>query len=125
MSRGAAFADYDRDGRVDVLVGNWKDAPDLLRNETTPVGHWLRLRLRGRRCNRSAIGARVTVTAGGRKQLQEVTSGGSYCSQNELTLTFGLGDAARAEAVEVRWPGGGVSRWTHLTGNTERELRQE
>jgi hypothetical protein len=124
VGRGAAFADYNRDGRVDVLAGNWKDVPDLLRNESTPTGRWLRLRLEGRRCNRSAIGARVSVTAGGRTQVQEVTSGGSYCSQSELTLTFGLGAARTAERVEVRWPGGGVSHWERLSGDSEHVLRQ-
>jgi hypothetical protein len=66
----------------------------------------------------------VTVTAGGRAQVQEVTSGGSYCSQSDLALTFGLGEAQVAERVEVRWPGGGVSRWENLAGDREHALRQ-
>lgn len=124
VSRGAAFADFDGDGRVDVLVANWRDEPDLLRNVTRQHGHWLRLALEGTRCNRSAIGARVEVTAGGRTQVQEVRSGGSYCSQSELALTYGLGAAPQAERVRVRWPGGGVQEWTGLAADQTHTLKQ-
>ena len=125
VSRGAAFADFDGDGRVDVLVSNWRDEPDLLRNVTNPHGHWLRLALEGTRCNRSAIGARVEVMSGGRTQVQEVRSGGSYCSQSELTLTFGLGNAPSVERVRVHWPGGGTQEWSGLSVDRLHHLRQQ
>lgn len=117
VRRGAAFADIDGDGDVDVLVSNWRGEPDLLRNDFRPGRdgrHWLRLLLEGRRCNRAAIGARVEVRCGGRVEVQEVRSGGSYCSQSELALRFGLGDAARVDQVRVRWPGGAVERWSNV-----------
>ena len=106
VHRGAAFADFDNDGRTDVLVANWRGEPDLLRNTGTYAGRYLTLRLQGRRGNRDAIGARVTVSAGGARQVREVRSGGSYCSQGDLRITFGLGEHSGADEVTVRWPGG-------------------
>jgi hypothetical protein len=106
VHRGAAFGDVDNDGRIDVLVANWRDTPDLLRNTGEYGGHYLTLTLKGRGSNRDAVGARVIVTTGSRKQVQEVHAGGSYCSQDDLRLTFGLGGQPSADAVEVRWPDG-------------------
>jgi enediyne biosynthesis protein E4 len=108
VQRGAAFGDFDNDGRVDALIANWRGEPDLLRNVSPGDNRYLTVRLVGTRSNRDAIGARVTVVAGGRTQVREVRSGGSYCSQNDLRLTFGLGAAELAETVTVRWPGGGT-----------------
>jgi hypothetical protein len=105
--RGAAFGDYDNDGDVDVVVNNVHDAPDLFRVETDPANHWLTVKLVGTRSNRSAIGARVRCTAGGMTQVAEVRGGGSYISQNDLRVHFGLGRAAGVERLEVRWPDGG------------------
>jgi len=112
-SRGAAFGDIDGDGDVDIVVNNSRERPSLLINECTQRRSWVRLELRGRR-NRFAIGARVRVTANGVTWIADVQSGGSYCSQNDLGLHFGLGDAARVERVEVRWPEGGVSMFADL-----------
>jgi hypothetical protein len=106
VHRGAAFADFDHDGRLDVLISNWRDEPDLMRNVGEYGKHYLTLKLRGTRANRDGIGARVTVTAGGREQVREVYSGGSYCSQSDMPLLFGLGEATVADTVTVRWPGG-------------------
>ena len=78
----------------------------ILRNTSTDKNHWLTLRLTGRHNNRLAIGARVKVSAGGVQQVGEVRSGGSYLSQNDLRLHFGLGGATKVEKVEVRWPSG-------------------
>jgi enediyne biosynthesis protein E4 len=77
----------------------------LLKNNG-PHGHYLNLSLTGTKSNRSAIGARATVTVGGRKMIDEVMSGGSYYSQNSFTLHFGLGSCTRVDRVEIRWPSG-------------------
>lgn len=125
VSRGVAFGDYDGDGGPDVLVNNWRGEPDLLRNDVRDRGHWLRLTLVGSKCNRSAIGARVEVTSGGRTQVQEVRSGGSYCSQSEFALTFGLGVSLVAEMVRIHWPGGGTDTWDRLPAGRAHTLRQQ
>jgi enediyne biosynthesis protein E4 len=104
-SRGAAFGDYDNDGRIDIFVTNINDRPTLLHNESTG-GHWATFRLIGTKSNRDAIGARVIVTAGGRRQVVEVRSGGSYMSHNDLRAHVGLGESIRLDRVEIRWPSG-------------------
>jgi hypothetical protein len=104
-SHGVAAADFDNDGRVEILVNNSHDAPSLLKN-SGDHGRWISLKLVGTKSNRDAIGARVTVSAGGHNQLQEVRSGGGYISQSDFRLHFGLGKAAKAETVEVNWPSG-------------------
>jgi enediyne biosynthesis protein E4 len=124
VSRGVAFGDYNGDGAPDILVNNWRGAPDLLRNDFPNRGHWLRLALAGTRCNRSAIGARVEVTVSGRSQVQTVQSGGSYCSQSDLVLTFGLGQASPAGMVRVVWPGGGIDTWEGLPAGRAHSVRE-
>jgi enediyne biosynthesis protein E4 len=112
--RGAAFGDYDNDGDVDVLVNNVHDTPDLFRLESPPAHHWVVLKLAGTRSNRSAIGARVRSRAGGVVQWQEVRGGGSYASQNDLRVHFGLGAASVVERLWVRWPNGLEEEWAGL-----------
>jgi enediyne biosynthesis protein E4 len=109
--RGAAFADLDNDGDTDIVVNNMHDRPDLYRLDSGTSRHWVAVKLAGVRSNRSAIGARVRVTAGGAVQVREVRGGGSYYSQNDLRLQFGLGDASTIERIEVRWPNGLEERW--------------
>jgi len=104
-SHGVAAADFDNDGAVEILVNNSHDPPSLLKNNGEH-GRWLSLKLVGTKSNRDAIGARVTVSAEGHQQLQEVRSGGGYISQSDFRLHFGLGKATRAETVEVKWPSG-------------------
>ncbi len=104
-SHGVAAADFDNDGAVEILVNNSHDAPSLLKNYGEH-GSWISLKLAGTKSNRAAIGARVTVSAGGHQQLQEVRSGGGYISQSDFRLHFGLGKATHAETVEVKWPSG-------------------
>jgi hypothetical protein len=116
-ARGAAFADYDNDGVIEVVVNNQNEPPSLLKQSMTPPGHWISLRLAGTRSNRSALGARVRVTAGGRTQSDEVRSGGSYLSQNDLRLHFGLGAAAKIERIEVDWPSGVKQTLRDLTAD--------
>jgi hypothetical protein len=105
-SRGAAFGDYDNDGTVKVLINHQNEGPSLLRPTARQANHWITLRLEGVQANRSAIGARVKVTAGSLTQTDEVRSGGSYLSQNDLRLHFGLGAAAKVDRIEITWPGG-------------------
>jgi hypothetical protein len=108
LHRGAVFADFDRDGRIDVAVSALNAPLELWWNRTpqeSPARHWLQLRLAGRSSNRSAIGALVQCRAGGRTQSRTVTSSVGYASSSDLTLHFGLADATRA-VVEIRWPSG-------------------
>src|SRR5579883_2288074 len=104
-ARGAAFGDFDNDGDIDVLVNCVNDVPQLLRCDSTLKNNWIKVKLIGVHSNRSAIGARVRCRAGGHTQMQEVRSGGSYLSQSDMRLHFGLGDAKEC-ALEIRWPGG-------------------
>jgi hypothetical protein len=111
VSRGAAYADIDQDGDLDLAVSANGGPAVLFRNDGGNRNGWLRVRLQGTKSNRDGIGARVTVTLpGGAKQWGVVKSGSSYCSQSELPLTFGLGSAKGVEALEVAWPSGQVDR---------------
>jgi len=87
---------------------NMNEPPSLLRNDYAGGNHWLEVRLEGTASNRYAIGATVRLTAGGHVQAQAVLSQSSYYSHDDLRLHFGLGAAERADAIEVRWPNGGV-----------------
>jgi tetratricopeptide (TPR) repeat protein len=106
--RGAAFGDYDNDGDVDAVLTALDESLLLLENTSQPGGHWLGVALVGGRSNRDGVGARVTVQAGGRSWMRERTGGGSFLSADDPRLHFGLGGSARAERIEVRWPGGAV-----------------
>ena len=104
-SRGAAFGDIFHSGQIDVVINNLNDSPTLLRNNAPTSNSWLLIKLVGTRTNRSAIGARVTVEAEDGRQIQEVRSGGSFCSQSDLRLHFGLGRARQASRVIINWLG--------------------
>jgi enediyne biosynthesis protein E4 len=106
-ARGAAFADYDNDGALEVLINNQNEPPTLLHQSGMNGNHSITLKLEGVKSNRSGIGARVRVTAGALVQTDEVRSGGGYLSQSDLRLHFGLGAAAKVDKIEVTWPGGG------------------
>ena len=103
-SRGAAFGDYDNDGDIDALVLNLGDLPSLLRNDGGNKQNWIKLKLIGTKCNRTAIGARVRVVVGNHSQIDEVRSGSSVMSQSDLRLHFGLGKAQTVDLIEVKWP---------------------
>jgi hypothetical protein len=106
--RGAAFGDIANNGNIDIVVLNVGEPPSLLFNTNKIANHRVIFRLVGTKSNRAAIGARVTIHAGGMTQFDEVRGGGSYLSQNDLRLHFGLGSATRIDSVEVRWPSGKV-----------------
>jgi len=152
--RGTAFGDYDSDGDVDVLVTALDDPVLLLRNETHRRGHFLEIRLEGaarpagatptpgetpqagpapgavgawpafRPSNRDGVGARVTITAGGRRIVRERKGGGSYLSASDPRLHFGLGEAAVADLVEVRWPSGLTELWRDVPADRLLVLRE-
>jgi hypothetical protein len=105
--RGVAFADFDNDGYVDVIVANNGDPPTLLRNSGKHENHFVNFKLVGTKSNRDALGARIRVTAGKISQIREIAGGGSYLSQSDLRANFGLGDGVVVSTVEVTWPSGG------------------
>lgn len=132
VSRGAAWGDYDSDGDQDFAVANNNQPAALLRNDGGNQGHWIGLKLVGaagtgpgkKRDNRDAIGARVEVRAGGRRQVDEVRSGSSYLSQSDLQLHFGLGGATQVDQVEIRWPSGDIQRLANLPADQVVLVRQ-
>jgi hypothetical protein len=103
-SRGAAMGDYDNDGGIDILINNMNELPSLLHNAGGNKQNWIKVKLLGTKCNRSAIGARVRVVIGKHAQIDEVHSGGSVMSQSDLRLHFGLGHAETVDLIEVKWP---------------------
>jgi hypothetical protein len=104
--RGLAVGDYDNDGDLDLAIVNMNDRVSLLRNDGGNRNRYLNVRLVGTKSNRSAIGARVTVTAGGRTQVGEVRSGSTFMSQSDLRLHFGLDQSQVVERLEIEWPSG-------------------
>jgi hypothetical protein len=118
VGRGAAYADIDRDGDLDLLISTNNGPAYLLRNDGGNRNNVLRVRTVGTKSNRDGIGAKVTLTlASGAHPWRLVHTGSSYCSQSELTLTFGLGDLAQADKVEVVWPSGQVDRLGPVAAN--------
>jgi len=125
-SRGAAFGDYDNDGDVDVLVLNMNDRPSLLRNDGGSRQNWIKIKLVGTKCNRTAIGARVRVLTGSHAQMDEVHSGTSVMSQSDLRLHFGLGRAESVDLIEVKWPTTQkVERFTNVKANQIITIRED
>ena len=123
VGRGAAYGDYDRDGDLDLLVSNsgvisrngraW-----LLRNDANHKNNYLRIKTKGIVSNRDGIGTKVIISTAGVQQRQMVHTGSSYCSQSEMILTFGLGQAEVVDWLEVIWPSSTIDKYTHITANT-------
>ena len=116
-SRGLAVGDIFRRGQVDAVINNINDRATLLQNQAPSPNSWLLIRLIGTKTNRAAIGSRVLVEADGRRQVQEVRSGGSFCSQSDLRLHFGLGRARESQRIEVQWLSGAKEILEHVSAN--------
>ena len=120
VGRGAAYADYDQDGDLDVLLTANQGKAVLLRNDTERSGHVVRVVTRGspNKSNRNGIGARVKLYTDRQNLKMMVRTGGSYLSQNELTLTFGIQADEQIDRLEVRWPAGGLDVFRDLPLDT-------
>ncbi|HXM95114.1 MAG TPA: CRTAC1 family protein [Candidatus Dormibacteraeota bacterium] len=116
-ARGLAIGDMDNDGRLDVLIGVNGGAPLLLQNSSGAGNHWLGVKLQGTSCNRDAIGARLTWSAGGKKHSRQATGGGSYLSAHDPRHILGVGPATKLDWLEIRWPGPSlrIDRYTDLS----------
>ncbi len=114
--RGVSLFDYDGDGRVDVVVRNYRQPAQLLHNVGN-AQHWIDVKLVGTQSNRDAVGARITLTAGGIRQLREVHAGSGYLSGSSLVQHFGLGAAESADTIEVHWPSGKVTTVANVPAN--------
>ena len=118
------MGDYDNDGDLDILSINLGDRPSLYRNDGGNRNHWIGFRLEGTRSNRSAIGARIEIEAGGRKQISEVRSGGNYISHDDMRIHFGLGESLRVDRARIRWPDGNTEELGRLEGDQYVPIRE-
>ncbi len=122
-ARGTAFGDFDNVGDLDVVVNCVNSTPQLLRCDSTTGRNWIKIRTVGTKSNRTGIGARISVTTQSSSaakpfvQIEEVRSGGSYYSQNDLRIHFGLDRSAKADTVEIKWPSGDTDKLTDLAAN--------
>jgi enediyne biosynthesis protein E4 len=123
-ARGAAFGDYDNDGDIDIVINNVNAPPELLRLDSSNNNHWIKIRAIGVKSNRNGIGARLICRTADGTQIDEVRSGGSYCSQNDMRVHFGVGKATRVETLEIRWPSGTVDILTDLPVDQIIEVRE-
>ena len=123
-ARGLAVGDLWNDGRISVLINNVYARPSLLVNSTHYQNHWVAFKTVGTRSNRDGIGAKITVKTGKRVFVDEVRSGSSYISQNDLRVHFGLGSATKMDGVEIRWPSGLVERFENLPVDAIHTLKE-
>jgi enediyne biosynthesis protein E4 len=123
-ARGCAFGDYDNDGDVDILINPVNATPEFLRCDSSTKNSWIAVKAVGVKSNRSGIGARITCVTEDGKQIDEVRSGGSYYSQNDLRVRFGLGRTSKVRTLEVRWPSGQVDVLTDVPVNRVLVVRE-
>ncbi len=124
VARGAAYADFDRDGDLDVLISTNNGPAYLYRNDGGNRNHWITLKLIGTKSNRSALGATAYLESAAGKQMQTVHSGSSYCSQSDLALTFGLGKDDTVKSIAVSWPSGRKDVLTNVKANQFLTVRE-
>ncbi len=117
VSRGLAVGDLFNDGNMDVVVEDLDGKPMILKNHGVPGRHWVSFELDGTKSNRAALNARIKIVAGGMTQTSEIHSGGSYLSQSDLRVHFGLGAATKVDKVEIHWPSGLVENLVNLTAD--------
>lgn len=125
VGRGSTFLDYDNDGDLDLVIVNLNDEAKLLRNDGGNRNHWLKVVPRLARPKRDAIGARVTVSVGELRQIEEMIPVRGYLGQIDSRLHFGLGQAPKADWVEIRWPDGTVDRYEDIPANQVFEVVHE
>jgi hypothetical protein len=130
-ARGCAFGDYNNDGNIDIAVNCINAAPQLLRCDSSLHRNWIKIKLVGVKSNRTGIGSRVIVTAKTTadaakplQQMEELRSGGSYFSQNDLRMHFGLDQASKVDMVEVRWLSGQIDQFKNLDVNQLHVLQE-
>src|SRR5205823_4730084 len=123
-NRGAAFADFNNDGQMDIAIVALDESPTLLMNQGARDNHWILVRLEGTTSNRFGVGARVIVKTGGRTQMREMKAGGSFASTNDPRAHFGLGSAKSIDELVVNWPSGKTSRLTEVRPNQIVRVRE-
>jgi hypothetical protein len=124
VSRGLAVGDLFNSGRLDIVIENLTGAPMIIEAKSSPSHHWVSFELEGSPANRLALNARVRVTTGKMQQLEEIRSGGSYLSQSDLRLHFGLEDAIKIDKVEVSWPNGSSQIFRDIAADRFYHLKQ-
>ncbi len=117
-ARGLAIGDLWNDGRLSAVVSNMYDRPSLLVNQVRAKNHWIGIKIVGIKSNRNGIGARITLKVGRRVLVDEVSSGSSYLSQSDMRVHFGLGQAAKIDGLEIRWPSGLIEKFDSLPVDT-------
>jgi hypothetical protein len=123
-ARGLAIGDLWNDGRLSAVISNMNAHPALLVNQVRIANHWIAFRTVGTKSNRDGIGARITVSAGGRLRVDEVRSGSSYSSSNDMRVHFGLGTTDKIDYVQVRWPSGLIEKFQGLKADSIHELKE-
>jgi enediyne biosynthesis protein E4 len=117
VSRGVAVGDLFNDGNMDIVIEDIVGSPMILRNAGVPGRHWVSFELAGTKSNRLALGARIKIVSAGITQTEEVRSGGSYLSQHDLRVHFGLGSAAKIDSVEIHWPSGATDTLKNIAAD--------
>ena len=125
LHRGAAFGDINNDGRVDIITTSLNDRPEILVNESTPSNHWLTLKLEGKRSNRNAIGAKITITPKtGPRQYNHVTTSVGFASSSDRRVHFGLGPAQLVQSIEIDWPSGAHQKLEQVASDQILEVKE-